>query len=55
MSLPSLISNAYLVLFLRGYIDGNVKLIIYFSLVLKLRMHGVTSPLLHLFYCLLRN
>lgn len=55
MSLPSLISNAYLVLFLRGYIEGSMKLKIYFHLVPKLRMHGATSPLIHLFYCVLPN
>jgi len=55
MSLPSLISNAYLVLFLCGYIDGNMKLKIYFHLVPKLRMNGATSPFIHLFYCVLSN
>jgi len=55
MSLTSLISNVYLVLFLCGYIEGNMKLKIYFHPVPKLRMHGVTSPFIHLFYCMLPN
>ena len=55
MSLPTLICNAYLVLFLRGYIEGSMTLKIYFHLVQKLRMHGATSPLIHLFYCVLPN
>jgi hypothetical protein len=55
MSLPSLVPNAYLELFLRGYTDGIMKLIIYLHLVPRLRMHGATSPLLHLFYCVLPN
>jgi hypothetical protein len=55
MSLPSLISSAYLFLFVRGYIEGSMKLKIYFHLVPKLRIHGATSPLIHLFYCVLPN
>jgi len=53
MSLPSLIPNAYFVPFLRWYIEGSMKLKIYFHLVPKLRMHGATFPLIHLFYCIL--